>query len=61
MKTISHRGLKKMVGQDYIIMKLNLLIELVKDIKKDNIHHRNQLEDLFLTIEEIKKEQNEKV
>lgn len=60
MKTISRRGLKKMVGQDYIIMKLNLLIELVRDLKKEDIHQRNQLEDLFLTIEEIKKEQNEK-
>ena len=61
MKKYKVRGLGKMCFQDYVIQKLNLMLDRIREGEKERIKQRNTLEEIFLAIEEIKRSLNEKV
>lgn len=60
MKKYKIRGLGKMCFQDYVLLKLNLILDRIGEYEKKQIAERNMLEDLMLMIEDIKNEKEEK-
>ena len=56
MKKYKVRGLGKMRFQDYVIQKLNLMLDRIREAEKERIKQGNTLEEILLAIEEIQKE-----
>ena len=58
------KRLKKKIDQDYMIMKLNLILDRMREQEKKDIERRNKLEELSLDIADLMKqlkEINEKI